>query len=1170
MEIPNKKTMIHIFVGCVLLQVVFILALSANFLFAHTNSNGETIVISTTDNGDRMNFYATSNTPLDNVIFHFDSSDPNFNSLQFSGILANTTNQTSWFIGLNDSDLVSSVDYNFYVTGFYEGTQCESSTIFIPANTTNQTIEITVQIEDSQTAGVKNLFASTNCFLHNLIFYFDDLSTSTVDDYYFNSGVSPNSDSWSTTMNTFELPDGEYDFYAKGIYEGSSYDSWNSINVVIENNTAAAGDGTGGSGTTSDSELQIWFDSIPPASIYGENTISAATSMEPDNVEFKITGPENLTIAGMQNSSTNYYFIWDTINFPNGNYYVEAVAQRGTYEAHASFGVEINNSATANTYDPTPDDTNTYDPAPDDTYDSTYDSTSDDATDSSDTDPLILTFNERFEAPLFGDQQISISSNQEINECAFKIYGPRYMEFPAIKNDPLKCSFLLPTYNFPNGLYTIKAIAKNNTAMAEIRLDVKIENQIVSESERLPIIEPVPTEPVIEPVPRDPFYPIEPDPTEPVYPEQPISDDSTEPYYPEPIPFQPEQPIFEITPECQEKGFSAEECLRYNQLPLECINQGIIDREKCDQIMSIQFRLTFECKNANITSVEECDRYMMERFMPEECREANARTKEECDYILRNKYDNYESSAVEMETLFAKNDAVHSTEREFPFECLNNGISSFEECEKYLMSVNMPEECREANATTTEECEKIMFGKYGPKECLEAGILNPEACKRYMFERYNNAENISQDEFPIECQKANVRTAEECEKIMKNIYLPKECKEQGIDSEEKCNLYFQQKYMPSECQEAGAQTRSECDKIMFRKFGSPECREAGIDNEKECHEFMFNRYIPKVECNGLKEWQCNNFIRDRHLGNIVAKQVVFEKMKENVTHLIGETISSEELEDEIGTGEKLIPLKEKGINFKIISGKEKLILNEEDNLIQTAPIILVIDSDLDGLPDDLEKRLGTDPTKADTDGDGYTDGEEVKNGRNPLGGGELKNKISPIDEAILQNKTLGHPKTEGEEAEGVTIENITSIENKQVGGAEGYILSGKSEPNSVVALYIYSDLPLVITTETNEYGNWRYELSEPLADGEHEIYVAINDNTGKVVKKSKPLNFFVKEAQAISVKDFISPTASAASEAKKDSDSSIYYYLIAALLLIVVGISFFVAVILKKKKRIAS
>jgi hypothetical protein len=49
------------------------------------------------------------------------------------------------------------------------------------------------------------------------------------------------------------------------------------------------------------------------------------------------------------------------------------------------------------------------------------------------------------------------------------------------------------------------------------------------------------------------------------------------------------------------------------------------------------------------------------------------------------------------------------------------------------------------------------------------------------------------------------------------------------------------------------------------------------------------------------------------------------------------------------------------------------------------------DTDRDGLMDgDEVKTYRTDPLKADTDGDGYSDGVEVKGGYNPLGPGKLK------------------------------------------------------------------------------------------------------------------------------------------------------------------------------------
>jgi len=88
--------------------------------------------------------------------------------------------------------------------------------------------------------------------------------------------------------------------------------------------------------------------------------------------------------------------------------------------------------------------------------------------------------------------------------------------------------------------------------------------------------------------------------------------------------------------------------------------------------------------------------------------------------------------------------------------------------------------------------------------------------------------------------------------------------------------------------------------------------------------------------------------------------------------------------------------------------------NFNEPLVNLNTSITPLDSDADGLSDDEEAQLGTnpysadtdgdgltdyeevnvyktDPKKSDTDGDGYKDGEEVKNGYNPLGPGKLFN-----------------------------------------------------------------------------------------------------------------------------------------------------------------------------------
>jgi len=66
-----------------------------------------------------------------------------------------------------------------------------------------------------------------------------------------------------------------------------------------------------------------------------------------------------------------------------------------------------------------------------------------------------------------------------------------------------------------------------------------------------------------------------------------------------------------------------------------------------------------------------------------------------------------------------------------------------------------------------------------------------------------------------------------------------------------------------------------------------------------------------------------------------------------------------------------------------------------------------IDSDSDGLPDSVEKIYNTNPTNPDTDSDGYKDGDEVKNGYNPLIAGSARldsnNNGIPDNQECKQN-----------------------------------------------------------------------------------------------------------------------------------------------------------------------
>lgn len=163
------------------------------------------------------------------------------------------------------------------------------------------------------------------------------------------------------------------------------------------------------------------------------------------------------------------------------------------------------------------------------------------------------------------------------------------------------------------------------------------------------------------------------------------------------------------------------------------------------------------------------------------------------------------------------------------------------------------------------------------------------------------------------------------------------------------------------------------------------------------------------------------------------------------------------------------------------------------------------DPDGDGINNDNEYRYGTIPVNPDSDGDGFLDGDEVKDGYNPL-------KSSPGDKS--DKIVFESPKEKGEiSRELYQVNNVEMIQSES--GTKKIKISGKGIPNSFVTIYLYSD-PIILTVKTDDDGAWSYEVDKAIEDGEHQIYVAVTDNAGKITAKSEPL-IFVKTAEAATV-----------------------------------------------------
>lgn len=198
------------------------------------------------------------------------------------------------------------------------------------------------------------------------------------------------------------------------------------------------------------------------------------------------------------------------------------------------------------------------------------------------------------------------------------------------------------------------------------------------------------------------------------------------------------------------------------------------------------------------------------------------------------------------------------------------------------------------------------------------------------------------------------------------------------------------------------------------------------------------------------------------------------------------------------------------------------------------------DPDHDGLVNLEEYRLGTDPTNPETAGLGHSDGWEVANGLDPLTGTKL-NYQSP------------------KESRGLTsaLYKVLKAAAVQTKNSRGITLAGSGLPDSYLTVFVYSDLPTILTVKTDANGDWSYTLANDggLADGQHEVYVAVTDATGQITVKSQPL-FFIKTAEAI---DVVPPTEASGPATSSPVESRQWPYLLTAV--VVAGLAFLLALL---------
>jgi hypothetical protein len=460
-----------------------------------------------------------------------------------------------------------------------------------------------------------------------------------------------------------------------------------------------------------------------------------------------------------------------------------------------------------------------------------------------------------------------------------------------------------------------------------------------------------------------------------------------------------------------------------------------------------------------------------------------------------------------------------------PYICQMQSQKTAADCEKFLIAASLPDVCRQAGITGQNECRAHIEKSRLPEKCQSAGMLDFKACAAFLETEKNK----------------------EAEKIKERSL----CGALGLKEEKACQAYLDWSKNDQECHTVMIEGDKACQDYLIGSFGAKTCKEAGINNAIECQSFIYNTASKNSTCEAENEWECSLTL-DKKLGTLASTQAKYDQI-EKVISKDKTGIKAKEITEKAGDYSGLLPIEDREAGITLRLAERRIIINED--LVQTSPLVIMIDSDQDGLSDDIELRAGCNPNDQDSDKDGFDDYTEYKNGYDPNGPGKaIKNKPQSTEEALMNAETLEHPKSSGQTIGQLRVSGFDEDKKK---------LQGKADPDTVYALYIYSDLPLVTTVRTDEYGNWEYVFQKSLVDGKHEVYLTLNDNTGKIVSKSNPLSFFIKEAKAVTAEEFISDYMT---EKQDESDSMMLIYILVASLGTALGLGAFAAYFIYHKR----
>jgi hypothetical protein len=355
--------------------------------------------------------------------------------------------------------------------------------------------------------------------------------------------------------------------------------------------------------------------------------------------------------------------------------------------------------------------------------------------------------------------------------------------------------------------------------------------------------------------------------------------------------------------------------------------------------------------------------------------------------------------------------------------------------------------------------------------------------------------------------------------------------------------------VPVECSNAGITDGNDCQIYLYQMKVVKECLANNLTTLDQCRQYFLDKYGKPLKCDGLDQGKCDYIINEVILSDI--KDTVSAQDQKILSDSGGSTAvvntqtntitiaPTEDKPTEPATEVKVESLPLSSANGDVsVNLIASTLTNEQQPLV---PVVIAIDNNKNGVPDDMEARLNIAPKSR----------EEVD-----------VSKLTGIDKAILEGKPLEQPKLNSSVTVSTALQ-VEAIENTKTANTpatekNSVKFSGKAKPNQVVTLYIYSAMPIVLTVKADANGNWVYNLDKTLVNGKHEVYVAINNDKGRIVESSLPKPFFIEEAQAVSMDEFAG--IQDASSVPDQTNMYLIFYIMGGLIAVLVLVAIFLMV----------